>query len=71
MTDNAYYNTTIGTSGLPTATGITNTPYTTTWTSTADYAEKKNLEAWMRILIERIEKLQDRIKELEDKSDGR
>ena len=71
MTDNGYYISTTGTSGLPTATGITNTPYTTSWTSTADYAEKKNLEAWMRILIERIEKLQDKVKEMEGRLDGR
>jgi hypothetical protein len=70
MTDNAYYTTTTGSSGLPIG-GITNTPYTTSWTSTADYAEKKQVEAWMRILVERIDKLQDKIKELEGKSDGR
>ena len=59
------YVTTIGT-------GTTFTPYastTTTWAS--EYAEKKQLEAWLRILVARIEKLQDKIKELEGKIDGR
>lgn len=58
------YITTIGT-------GTTYTPYTSTTTWTSDYAEKKNLEGWLRILVDRIEKLQDKIKELEGKIDGR
>ena len=58
------YVTTIGT-------GPTFPPYTTTSTWTSDYAEKKNLEGWLRILVDRIEKLQDKIKELEGKIDGR
>ena len=49
----------------------TGTPFTTTSTWTSDYAEKKNLEGWLRILVDRIEKLQDKIKELEGKIDGR
>lgn len=49
----------------------TGTPYTSTTTWDSGYAEKKQLEAWMRILVERIDKLQDKIKELEGKIDGR
>lgn len=64
LDNSGNYVTTIGT-------GNTFTPYTATTTWTSDYAEKKNLEAWMRILVERIEKLQDKIKELEGKIDGR
>lgn len=52
-------------------TGVTFTPYTSTTTWASEYAEKKNLEGWLRILVDRIEKLQDKVKELEGKLDGR
>lgn len=51
--------------------GTAFTPYTSTTTWASEYAEKKQLEAWTRILLERIDKLQDKLKELEGKLDGR
>ena len=76
MTDGATYSwpTGVDNSGsyvTTVGTGTTFTPYTTTSTWGSEYAEKKQLEAWMRIFVERIEKLQDKIKELEGKIDGR
>jgi len=71
MTNGTTYSwpTGVDSSGSYVTTIGTGTPYTTTWTS--EYAERKQLEAWMRILVARIEKLQDKVKELEGRLDGR
>ena len=55
-----YYTTTIGT-------GVLNAPTYSTW-SAPEYADKKQLEAWLKVLVLRLDLLQERIRQLEGKS---
>lgn len=54
-----------------TGTGVTLSP--NTWTTSytmQEFVQKSQLDAWMKLLIERIEQLQDKVRKLEGASYG-